>query len=170
MGLRSEWIDLADPWLDVPKEWMKGKGGQKRPLSVPVCGWAVEQLPQRMPKSGFLWPNVRSGEPTDNVTRSLQKLAEAAKVPEFSLHDLRATGNTWLANEGVDERIRQYLMGHADGGPVINRYTKVTADTEKRIRDAVAVFDEIRSNNVGNVRSFFAGKRAARDRDIAARP
>src|SRR5437660_7315447 len=111
---------------------MKGKGGQKRPLSVPLCGWAVEQLPRPMPESGFIWPNSRSGEPTGNVTRTLQKLADAAKVPEFSLHDLRATGNTWLANEGVPERIRQYLMGHADGGPIITRYTKITSDTEEQ--------------------------------------
>lgn len=161
MGLRPEWIDLSDPWLDVPKEWMKGKGGQKRPLSIPLCGWAVEQLPHRMPKSSYIWPNVRSGEPTGNVTRTLQKLAEAAKVPEFSLHDLRATGNTWLANDGVDERIRQYLMGHAEGGPVISRYTKITEDTEKRIRDAVALFDQIRCQREGNVSSFFVGRRSA---------
>lgn len=95
------------------------------------------------------------------MTRSLQKLAAAAKVPEFSLHDLRATGNTWLANEGVDQRIRQYLMGHAEGGPVISRYTKITADTERRIREAVALFDEIRSKNETNVSSFFKSRRRA---------
>lgn len=161
MGLRSEWIDLSDPWLDVPKEFMKGKGGQKRPLSIPLSGWAVEQLPHPMPKAGFIWPNVRSGQPSGNVTRTLQKLAEAAKVPEFSLHDLRATGSTWLANEGVPERIRQYLMGHTEGGAVISRYTKVTADTEKQIREAVAVFDEIRSTNEKNVKSFFRARRGA---------
>jgi len=141
---------------------MKGKGGQKRPLSIPLCGWAVEQLPNRIPKSGYIWPNVRSGEPTGNVTRSLQKLAEAAKVPEFSLHDLRATGNTWLANEGVDERVRQYLMGHADGGAVIGRYryTKITADMEKRVRNAVAIFDEIRGRKE-NVVSLNLRRRTA---------
>lgn len=161
MGLRSEWIDLEDAWLVVPKEYMKGKGGKKRALSVPLCGWAVEQLPHPMAKSGYIWPNTRTGEPTGNLTHTLQKLADAARVPEFSLHDLRATGSTWLANEGVPERIRQYLMGHADGGPVISRYTKITADTEKQIRDAVAVFDDIRSKHDKNVESFFKQKRRA---------
>jgi hypothetical protein len=80
-----------------------------------------------------------------NVTNTLDDLAADAGVPRFSLHDLRATGNTWLANGGVDVRIRQYLMSHKDGGPLITRYTKVTADTEKEIRDAVRVFDEIRT-------------------------
>jgi integrase len=97
-----------------------------------------------MPESGFIWPNSRSGEPTGNVTRTLQKLADTAKGPEFSLRDIRATGNTWLANEGFPERIRQHLMGHADGGPVITRYTKITADTEEQIRATAAVFDQIR--------------------------
>jgi integrase len=161
LGLRSEWLDLADPWLTVPKESMKGKGGQKRELSIPLAGWAAEQLPHPLPKSGYIWPNINSGRPTGNLTRTLQKLAEAAQVPTFSLHDLRATGNTWLANAGVEVRIRQYLMGHADGGPVISRYTKVTTDSVNRIREAVAVFDDIRSKNEKNVKSFFTGRRSA---------
>jgi integrase len=82
---------------------------------------------------------TRTGDPTGNV-RTLQKVAKEAKVPEFSLHDLRATGNSFLANARVDQRIRQYLMGHKAGGPVISRYTKITADTEQELRDAVAVF------------------------------
>lgn len=161
MGLRSEWIDLSDPWLTVPKEFMKGKGGRKRALSIPLSGWAVEQLPHPMAKAGFIWPNARSGKPSGNLTRTLQKLAEEAKVPEFSLHDLRATGATWLCNENVPERIRQYLMAHTEGGAVIQRYTKVTEDTEKQIRDAVKVFDEIRSKNEKNVSSFFKSRRRA---------
>jgi integrase len=159
MGLRSEWIDLSDPWIYVPAESQKGREGERRPLSVPLSGWAVEQLPMPLPKKGLVWANARTARPTGNVTRTLQKLASMAKVPEFSLHDLRTTGNTWLANEGVDERIRQYLMGHVDGGPVIRRYTKITADTEKHIRDAVAVFDQIRAKKERNVSSFFRGKR-----------
>ena len=160
MGLRAEWVDLDDPWLHVPAAAQKGRRGEKRPLSVPLCGWAVEQLPNPLPLSGLVWANNRSGEPTGNVTHTLNKLADEADVPRFSLHDLRATGNTWLANAGVDQRIRQYLMGHADGGPVINRYTKITADTEKQIRQAVAVFDEIRATKE-NVASIRARRRSA---------
>jgi hypothetical protein len=38
-------------------------------------------------------------------------------------------------------------MGHKAGAPVISRYTKITADTEQELRDAVGVFDEIRRKN-----------------------
>jgi hypothetical protein len=61
----------------------------------------------------------------------------------------------------VDVRVRQYLMGHKDGGPVITRYTKVTADTEREIRDAVRVFDEIRTTK-DNVTSMHARRRSAK--------
>lgn len=46
-------------------------------------------------------------------------------------------------------------MGHRDGGPVINRYTKITTDAEREIREAVAVFDEIRElkENVTSIRT-----------------
>jgi hypothetical protein len=33
-------------------------------------------------------------------------------------------------------------MGHVGGGDVIDRYTKITAETQKQIREAVAVFDQ----------------------------
>lgn len=117
-------------------------------------------MPSPFPTSGLIWANNRSGEPTGNVTHTLNKLANEAEVPRFSLHDLRATGNTWLANAGIDERIRQYLLGHHAGGPVIDRYTKVTADTEKLLRDAVAVFDEIRASKE-NVTSIRVRRRSA---------
>jgi integrase len=160
MGLCAEWLDLDDPWLDVPASAQKGRRGEKRPLSVPLCGWAVEQLPRHLPRIGLIWPNPDTQKPTGNVTHTLQKLAREARVPEFSLHDLRATGNTWLANEGVDERIREYLMGHAGGGAVIDRYTKITAETQKQIREAVAVFDQIRGAVEGNVASIFSRRRS----------
>jgi integrase len=159
MGLCTEWLDLHDPWLDVPASAQKGRRGERRPLSVPLCGWAVEQLPRHLPRIGLIWPNPDTEKATGNVTHTLQKLAREARVPEFSLHDLRATGNTWLANEGVDERIRKYLMGHVGGGDVIDRYTKITAETQKQIREAVAVFDQIRMTKEKNVSSFFRGRR-----------
>jgi integrase len=162
MALKSEWIDLPEAWLDVPRECMKGKGSGKRPLSVPLCGWAVEQLSHRVAASGYVWPNLRSGRPVGNLTHMLDKIAEAAKVPYFSIHDLRATGNTWLANAGVDVRLRQYLMGHADGGPVINRYTKVTTDTVTQLREAVAVFDDLRAKKEKNVRPLSARRSRGR--------
>ena len=160
MGLCAEWIDLDDLWLTVPASAQKGRRGEKRPLSVPLSGWAAEQLPSPLPTSGLVWANNRSGAPTGNVTHTLNKLAHEAGVPRFSLHDLRATGNTWLANANVDERIRQYLLAHHAGGPVIDRYTKVTTDTEKQIREAVAVFDLIRASKE-NVTSIRARRRSA---------
>jgi integrase len=160
MGLRAEWIDLSDPWLEVPASAQKGRRGEKRPLSVPLSGWATEQLPNPLPVTGLVWANSRTGGPTGNLTHTLNRLADAAKVARFSLHDLRATGNTWLANAGVDERVRQYLMGHRDGGKVIARYTRVTVDTEKQIRDAVQIFDDIRATRE-NVTSIHVRRRSA---------
>jgi integrase len=159
MGLRAEWIHLDDSWLEVPASAQKGRSGEKRPLSVPLAGWAVEQLPHPLPTSGCIWANHRSGQPTGNVTHTLNKLADVAGVPRFSLHDLRATGNTWLANAGVDERLRQYLMGHNAGGPTISRYTKITSDSITLLRAAVAIFDEIREANE-NVRSIRVRRRS----------
>jgi integrase len=54
VGLRAEWIDLDDPWLTVPASFQKGRRAEKRELSVPLCEWAVEQLPTPLPSLGLV--------------------------------------------------------------------------------------------------------------------
>jgi hypothetical protein len=51
-------------------------------------------------------------------------------------------------------------FAHTGGGAVIDRYTKITAETQKQIREAVVVFDEIRVAPEGNVSSIFSRRRA----------
>ena len=72
---------------------------------------------------------------------------------DFSCHDLRTTGATWLAEAHVDELVISILLGHRSqfdssrgthhfGGRNVTRgYTKVFVEA---LREAVAVLDDIR--------------------------
>ena len=72
----------------------------------------------------------------------------------FSCHDLRTTGATWLRDADVDELVISLLLGHrstfdpiagsfqAPSKNVTRSYTRVF---EAKIRQAVAVFDAIRT-------------------------
>jgi len=48
------------------------------------------------------------------MRRSLESTAKKAKVPRFTLHDLRHAFASHLVMEGVDLPTVQKLMGHAD--------------------------------------------------------
>jgi integrase len=145
LGLRWEWIDLEQRWLNVPASYMKGKQGMKRPLSVPLCDWAIELLGEPR-KGGYVWPNVVTQRPLDNVFYSLERLSVAAQTREFSLHDLRRTGTSFLANAGVDRIIRKILLGHATDNEVTDLYTFI--DKEK-LRETVTFFDGLKREFLG---------------------
>ena len=152
LGLRAEWVDRGKRWLSVPPEWQK-KGHAKRRygLEVPVSAWTVDSLPDVA--IGLLWPSKDTGEPLTSPTRILMSLSIRAKVRDFSMHDLRTTGATWLQTAGVDELAIAILLGHRsaidaesgtfspEGRNVTRGYTKVIEST---LREAVAVFDETR--------------------------
>jgi integrase len=145
LGLRWEWIDLQNRWLTVPQSYMKGKAGMKRALSVPLCDWAMDLLGTPR-KNGYVWPNVATNAPIGNVFYSLERLATAAETRQFSLHDLRRTGTSFLANAGVDRIIRKILLGHATDNEVTDLYTFI--DPEK-LRETVELFDVMRRELLG---------------------
>ena len=152
LGLRSEWVDRGKRWLSVPPEWQK-KGHAKRRygLEVPVSAWTVDALPAV--ENGLLWPSPATGKPLTSPTRILMSLAHRARVRDFSMHDLRTTGATWLRTAKVDELTVSILLGQRcsidaqsgtfspEGRNVTRGYTKVIEST---LRDAVAMFDEVR--------------------------
>jgi integrase len=138
-GLRGEWINWAEGWLHIPAEFMKkGRSKAARALSRPLPKIAMEQLgPPRL--SGYIWTNPQTGVPYTRL--GLDALCEAAKIRAISEHDLRTTGNTLLANVGVDHLSRKALMGHTvKTGDVTDLYTKVSRD---RLEEAVKHFDTI---------------------------
>jgi integrase len=140
-GLRKEWIDRGDRWLTIPPEELKGgKRKNRLPLSVPLCDVAIDVLPEwRAGQTGYVWPNPATGEPFTWVHENFRRWAEKAKVPIFSPHDLRTTGNTWLTHHGVDEFFRAVLLGQAKTS-VTQIYTRAFRD---HIRGVVGIFDEI---------------------------
>jgi len=155
LELRTGWLDLSKKWLSVPREWQKkGKAKRRYPLEIPLSGWAAHELSAAIgDRSGLVWPSIATGEALTTPWRFLHPLAVTAKTREFSLHDLRTTGATWLREAGVDELGVALLLGHrstfdpatetfhAKSSNVTRGYTKMFEPT---LRGAVAVFDEIR--------------------------
>jgi integrase len=145
LGLRGEWFDHDAAWLKIDARHMKGRKAQKRPLSVPVARWAISSLRGR--RKGLIFPNPQTGAPYDWLSARLTTLADTAGARPFSLHDLRTTGNSWLARYDVPLQVRKVLMHHASGSGfseegVTAIYTKVFVE---QLREAVNVFDTLRN-------------------------
>jgi integrase len=155
MALQRPWVSADRRWLSVPAAFMKkGRARQRSPLEIPIAEWTVDTLNAvETSKEGYYWPSSKTGEPMVWVEHIFSDLSTRAAVREFSCHDLRTTGSSWLANAGVDEFVIAMLLGHrstfdpgtkmhhARGGSVTRGYTKLFEST---MRAGVAVFDDVR--------------------------
>jgi len=154
LALRDEWIDRETSWLAVPREFMKkGRSKHRSPLHVPLSRWAADQVRDLSASAnGYLWPNPKTGRPISWIDHIFSDASEKIGI-DFSCHDLRTTGASWLAEAHVDELVIAILLGHRSqfdasrgthhfhGRNVTRGYTKVFVEA---LREAVAVFDDIR--------------------------
>ena len=121
VGLRLEQVDLAEALLFVA-----GKGGRER--LVPIGGQALAALDGYLPVRGVFAPaggdrgwvfpsRGRQGHLTrERIVQLLKGLAlEIGLAPErISPHVLRHAFATHLLARGMDLRVLQTLLGHAD--------------------------------------------------------
>jgi integrase len=80
-------------------------------------------------KGGPLRPHV--------LQKAWVKAKADAGLPQFHLHDLRHSGNTWAAATGASTKELMVRMGHADSAAAL-RYQRATADRDKAIAQALS--------------------------------
>lgn len=132
-SLRWEWISRADQEITYPREFTKNK----RPHAIPYTDTVkkiVELLP-RIDNAEYLFPAARStarGKLTTTFNGwSKAKKAFDAKligVSPYTLHDLRRTFSSKLAELGTPIQVTEKLLNHVSGtlggvAGVYNRYT-----------------------------------------------
>ena len=154
-AFRLEWYDPATSTIHVPATAMKGRGDSYRPLDVPISRWAASCLDGIGRSTGYAWPNPITGTPQGGFFGVEKKLSELAGLPaKFSLHALRGTFNTWLAEHRCEKHtaevpffVREKLMGHAIPAQV-DAYTNFDVG----MMEAVSVIDCIhRQHTKGTV-------------------
>jgi integrase len=72
-----------------------------------------------------------------NAHRSWTHWLKQAEVAHRGIHHMRHAYATMLAEEGVHERVAQYLLGHADSRMTRLIYTHVTGSMMERAGEAV---------------------------------
>jgi integrase len=68
----------------------------------------------------------------NNVNRLFGKIVKDAGIEPCTIHDLRKTFVSYLANAGENEAVVQKLAGHASITTTLKHYTRILPETLRR--------------------------------------
>lgn len=133
---KREDVDLAHKHLHV-REAKTASGRRTIPLSTP----AVQILSELERKEGnpFVFCGYVAGQPLVNLKDSWARVRQEAKVEDVTIHDIRRTVGSWLAQE-CSELVVKALLGHSIKG-VTARYIHVDTVSDE-VRKAVEQYGE----------------------------
>ena len=139
VGLRWEDVDLKARTLTVRRDVWHGKVATPKYEAservVPLGPTLLANLQSRV-KAPERWVfETRAGTPVDPhnlAQRRLHPVLESLKLPRFSWHRLRKLHSTYMADQGVEPRILQAQLGHADAAMTLNLYTQVLPKSQRR--------------------------------------
>lgn len=138
---RNELVTLQWPGVDFEKRTIsiltadtKSKRAHCIPMNDSVFQILI-QLHNSRGKAGAISPYVfhgADGKPhiPYTVTKSTRKAARKAGIEDFHLHDLRRTGASFLAEQGISPLILQKALNHKDLSTT-QIYTRVGSDALK---------------------------------------
>ena len=134
--LRREFVDEKAGVISWPAELMKGN----RRHTIPLTPMVAEILSD-LPKAGLLFP-TKKGSPYNNWSTSKHKLDALCPLPHWTLHDLRRTVATHLAELGIAPHVIERILAHSGGAisgvaAIYNRFSYMP-----EMRDALQKWEE----------------------------
>jgi integrase len=128
-------VDLERALLTIGAERMKGKAGHAVPLT-PAAVAILEGLP-RFAAGDFVFSGQTGARPFSGFSKAKARLDRAiGDIAPFTLHDLRRTVRTRLAELGVTPFVGELVIGHAQKGVHavydLHRYTDEKRDALER--------------------------------------
>jgi integrase len=155
-GLRWSEVNPGNRMIALPAE--RAKNG--RAHDIPLSDFAWSLLPERKGDSEFVF-GTKGFSAWSFFKRALDERL-AGKVEPFTLHDLRRTTATRLADLGVQPHIIEVVLNHAGGhrSGVAGVYNKATY--AKEVRNALAMWsDHVASIVSGSSRKIVPIRRKA---------
>ena len=126
----ATWGEIEAALLTIPPERMKADAGHVVPLT-PAAVAILEGLP-RFAAGDFVFAGQTGARPFSGFSKAKRRLnAALGGMKPFTLHDLRRTTRTRMAELGVTPFVGELVIGHRQRG-VHAVYDLHTYDDEKR--------------------------------------
>jgi len=160
-GLAWKDIDLDKRFIHVRQQLVRTKGefrltepktkSSERVISLPESLVAplrrhkAEQAQQKLligptyNPDGLVCCRPEDGQPysATPVRRKFDSLLDKAGLPRIRIHDLRHTVATLLLEQGVHPKVVSELLGHANIGITLDRYSHVSITMQKEAVDSL---------------------------------
>ena len=134
LSARWEDVDLERREIRLPET--KSGEAQVRLLPSPAVQ-ILRELP-RYGESPFVFPS-----PTDprthrkDIKPQWQRIRKAAGLEDVTLHDLRRTAGSFMAQAGVPLQVIQHVLGHSHPG-VTRLYARLASENEREALETLA--------------------------------
>lgn len=149
VGLKWSDIDFEKNSMYISRtmEYRDGKWRISTPKSksgcreIPLTNQAIKILQKVKQRKNPIVTSIeyhslvflsRNGTPIDNATynNSLKRICKKANIEHFSMHGLRHTFATRCIEAGMQPKILQEILGHANIGTTMNIYVHITEDSK----------------------------------------
>lgn len=124
--------------------FLNTKNGTDR--GVPMCDFIKNELIAFKAKNKIRSLNndyifrTPDGKPKESLIGKLfPKIVKQCGIEDFRFHDLRHTGASWQAKEGISQPITQALLGHKTSN-MTNRYTHLDVE---HLRNAINITGDV---------------------------
>lgn len=107
------WTDISDEVWVIPREIVK----KDRAHAVPLTSIACETLSQ-LPcfrADGFVFTTTGGDKPSSNFNKTKRELDRISGVTNWTIHDLRRTVRSKLAELRVPREVARKILNHEDG-------------------------------------------------------
>ena len=152
-GLKWQWVDFENAALRLPDS---KTGARTIPLGAP----ALEVLAsiKRKPKIDWVFPATTGKGHFDGLPRIWKKIAEAAKLDDVRIHDLRHSFASTSVASGSSLYIVGKVLGHTQARTT-ERYSHLDADPVLAVADAT-------SRKIASAMKNRSGKRTSNVRKL----
>jgi integrase len=130
---RMSWTEIEGDLWTIPRERAKSDRAHSVPLS-PLAMEILEGLRRR--QSGwtgeFVFSTRGGQKPVSGYSKARQRAGKLCDVADWTLHDLRRTAATGMAQLGISPEIIGRVLNHAPKGVTAQVYNRHTYLNEKR--------------------------------------
>jgi len=128
---QMQWSWITDDVMIIPARFMKKRRDHTVPLIKPVINLLDEIRYLNHSRSPYIW---RIGRGRHVHVQALTKWLKASDLSGVTTHHgLRATGRTWMAEQGVAFEVAESMLAHVTGSETVQAYMHSQLTAQRRI-------------------------------------